>query len=60
MGGKKQCQIVLKGSLRTHWLKYVNQVELAVNPADRPGSNMAAMLFKTVHKLPAIHAQPGF
>jgi hypothetical protein len=53
MGGKKQCQTVLKGSLRTHWLKYINNVDIQVNPADRPGSNMAAMLHKTVYNLPS-------
>ena len=34
MGGKKQGMITLAGSLKTHWIKYINGINLQVNPAD--------------------------
>ena len=33
MGTKKQGQLVLKGSLKTHWMMYINVVKLELNPA---------------------------
>jgi len=51
MGGKKQAITIYKGSLKSHWMKYINQVDMKVNPADTIGSSMASMMCMTVHRL---------
>lgn len=34
MGAKRQGMTILKGSLKTHWMMYINYVNVSVNPAD--------------------------
>ena len=34
MGGKKQAIAIFKGSLKSHWMKYVTTVNIAMNPTD--------------------------
>ena len=34
MGAKRQAMTILKGSLKTHWMMYINYVNVSVNPAD--------------------------
>ena len=53
MGGKKQLQKVFTGSLRSHWIRYINKIDLKLNPADLPSKNTANLMLKTVHKVPS-------
>lgn len=41
-------------------MKYINHVEMNVNPADTNGVSMASMMLKTVHRLDSKFVQPGF
>ena len=40
MGGKKQGMIQMAGSLKTHWIRYINEINLQVNPADMRATAM--------------------
>ena len=60
MGGKKQAIAIYKGSLKSHWMKYINQVDMKLNPADTIGSSMGSMMLRTVHRLDSKFVQPGF
>ena len=51
---------VLKGSLKTHWMMYVNYVNLNVNPADRVGMNNANGIVRLMMGLNSKFLQPGF
>lgn len=41
-------------------MKYVNHVELNVNPADTQGVSMASFMLNTIHRLDSKFVQPGF
>ena len=60
MGAKKQGMTVLKGSLKTHWMMYINYVNLSVNPADRVGMGNASMMIRMMTTLNSKYVQPGF
>ena len=60
MGTKKQGMTVLKGSLKSHWMMYVNYVNLQINPADRLGMGMGNHMIKMMSTLSSKYVQPGF
>ena len=60
MGTKKQAQLILKGSLKTHWMMYINYVNLQVNPADRVGMNTGIFMMTMLSSLSSKFLQPGF
>jgi hypothetical protein len=50
MGKKKGIQI-LSGSLKTHWMKYITEVNLDINPADRTGMSTGNAMVLTIHNI---------
>ena len=60
MGTKKQGMTILKGSLKTHWMMYINHVNLQVNPADTVGISNAHAMLRLVGTLNSKYVQPGF
>ena len=60
MGGKTQGQQVLRGSLKTHWMMYVNKVVLQVNPADAAGGGVANKMTSMLFRIDSKFVQPGF
>lgn len=44
--GKKKAIVVLKGSLRQHWIKYITSLNMDVNVADTYGMGTATGLMK--------------
>ena len=60
MGTKKQGQMVLKGSLRTHWMMYINVVNLELNPACIQSLNTANYMHRMLMNLNSKFVQPGF
>ena len=49
--GKKNAIGVFSGSLKTHWLRYINEVNLNINPADVQGMSTASFMQKTLYGL---------
>lgn len=37
MGGKKQGMTIFAGSMKSHWIKYINEVTISTNPVDIVG-----------------------
>ena len=60
MGTKKQAALVLKGSLKTHWMMYINSVDLQVNPVDRIGMNNSNYMLRMLLSLNSKFIPPGF
>ena len=60
MPGKKQAIKIFKGSLKTHWMKYVTAVDLKMNPAEPRGMSLGTMMHRTIHTLDSKFVQPGF
>ena len=60
MAGKKQGIKIFKGSLRTHWMKYITNVEVLVNPTCPNSISMGQFLHKTMFKMDSKFIQPGF
>ena len=58
--GKKQTIAIFKGSLKTHWMRYINNVELQMNPTDFQGMSTGSLIMKTVQSLDSKFVQPGF
>ena len=50
----------MKGSLKTHWMMYINFVNLQVNPADRVGVNNSLYMMTMLTSLNSKFLQPGF
>ena len=60
MGGKKQGIIQLAGSLKTHWIQYVTELNMQVNPADGRAMAMHNLLMNQLMTVNGIFLQPGF
>ena len=60
MGSKKQGMIVLRGSMKSHWLQYISALNLDVNPADSHGVKILSQMIRTLHTLDSKFIQPGF
>ena len=60
MGTKKQGVTILTGSLKTHWMMYINYINLSVNPADTVGISNANYMLRLVATLNSKFVQPGF
>ena len=51
MGRKKQGQKILQGSLKTHWMMYVNYVDIQINPTDKIGIGNSAYMLKMMQTM---------
>ena len=60
MGTKKQGITILRGSMKTHWMMYINYVHLHVNPADKVGMNHGIYMMSMLAGLKSKFLQPGF
>ena len=60
MGKKKQGVTILKGSLQTHWIKYLTSIDLQVNPADKHSWNTLNFMLRHLYTIDAKYVQPGF
>ena len=60
MGTKRQGQTILRGSLKTHWMMYINFVHLKINPADQIGMNKMFFMMRVLSSLNSKFLQPGF
>ena len=58
--GKKKAILILKGSLKTHWIRYITNMTMNVNPADRFGLSTSLGLLRTLNTIDAKFLQPGF
>ena len=48
------------GSLKTHWMMYINHVELKINPACVVGLSNAGAMMQLISTLNSKFVQPGF
>jgi len=48
------------GSLKTHWMMYINSVNLSVNPVDTVGMSNANYMIRMLMTLNSKYTQPGF
>ena len=60
MGRKKQGQKILQGSLKTHWMMYVNYVDIQINPTDKIGIGNSAYMLNMLQTMKSRFIQPGF
>ena len=60
MGTKKQGMTIFKGSLKTHWLMYINFLKLSVNPADQLAMKHGNVMVRMMMGLNSKFLQPGF
>ena len=58
--GKKQTIAIFKGSLKTHWMRYINSVDLNMNPTDFQGMSTGSLIMRQVQSLDSKFVQPGF
>lgn len=58
--GKKKSIMILKGSLKTHWIRYVTTLNLNVNPADAYGNAQAKGVLRMLNTIESKYLQPGF
>ena len=58
--GKKKAIKIFKGSTKTHWMRYVTSLNVAVNPADTYGLGQSFRILRTLGSLDSKYIQPGF
>ena len=44
--GTKQTIAIFKGSLKTHWMRYINSVDLNMNPTDFQGMSTGSLIMR--------------
>jgi hypothetical protein len=52
--------MIFKGSTKTHWMRYVTSLNVAVNPADSYGLGQSFRILRTLGSLDSKYIQPGF
>ena len=60
MGKKKQGLIILDGSLKMHWIRYITSINIQINPVDRFAVRRLHNIIHTVNHLDSKFIQPGF
>ena len=58
--GKKKAIMIFKGSTKTHWIRYVTNLQMAVNPADTYSVSMSFGILRTLGSIDSKFIQPGF
>jgi PIN domain nuclease of toxin-antitoxin system len=58
--GKKKAILILKGSTKSHWIKYITSLHMNVNPADRLGMSTSLGIMRTLASVDSKFLQPGF
>lgn len=58
--GKKKVVMIFKGSLKTHWIRYITNLNMAVNITDNYGMSQSFGLLKTLGSVDSKFLQPGF
>lgn len=58
--GKKKAIMIFKGSTKSHWIKYVTQLNMAINPADTYGMSQSFNILRTLGSVDSKFLQPGF
>ena len=52
--------MIFKGSTKTHWIRYVTNLNIAVNPADGYGMAQSFRILRTLGSVDSKFLQPGF
>ena len=60
MGAKKNGMSILKGSLQTHWIRYVTELNMSINPTCLHSTSMGNKMLNTLAKINSQFIQPGF
>ena len=58
--GKKKAIMIFKGSTKTHWIRYVTNLKMDVNPADAYGMSQSFGILRTLGSVDSKFIQPGF
>ena len=60
MGAKKNGMTILKGSLKSHWIRYVTECHLNINPCEMKALSFGNDMVNKMTKLDSKFIQPGF
>ena len=60
MGAKKNGMTILRGSMTTHWIRYVTELHMMINPTDFKSASMGNYMLNTLAKINSQFIQPGF
>ena len=60
MGVKKQSMTIFRGSLHKHWIMYVTELHMKINPTDLNAVAMGNTLIETLATIKSQYIQPGF
>eukprot|EP00347_Sterkiella_histriomuscorum_P005435 403356629 len=58
--GKKKAMMIFKGSLKTHWIKYITNFNMTINPTQHNAINQSYEFLKMFSSLESKFLQPGF
>ena len=58
--GKKKAIMIFTGSTKTHWIRYITNLSMSVNPADCYGMSQSFSILRTLGSVDSKFIQPGF
>lgn len=58
--GKKKAIMIFKGSTKTHWIRYITQMDMNINPTDVYGMSTSYKLLGLLGHMDSKFLQPGF
>ena len=60
MGVKKNGMTILRGSLQKHWMMYVTELNMNINPTDLHAVSMGTQMLNMLTGIKSQYVQPGF
>jgi hypothetical protein len=58
--GKKKAIMIFKGSMKMHWIRYITNLNMSVNPADNYGMSTSFRILGILSSIDQKFIQPGF
>ncbi|CDW87600.1 UNKNOWN [Stylonychia lemnae] len=58
--GKKKATMIFKGSLKTHWIRYITNIKMDVNPAHQTAMKESMQMLRLLNTISSKYIQPGF
>lgn len=60
MGGKKKAIMIFRGSTKVHWIRYITNLNMDVNPTSLTAMGTSFRMLNLLNSIDTKYLQPGF
>ena len=60
MGGKKKAIMIFKGSTKIHWIRYITNLNMEVNPTSIVAMSTSFRMLNLLNSIDTKYLSPGF